>query len=67
MIRGADSHRMEIDFASLLLEVMDRRASDLHLTAGAPPMVRIRGRLIPVEGYPTLTPTDTREIVLKLR
>ncbi|HEV3129425.1 MAG TPA: type IV pilus twitching motility protein PilT [Solirubrobacteraceae bacterium] len=57
---------MEIDFASLLLEVMDRRASDLHLTAGAPPMVRIRGRLIPVEGYPTLTPTDTREIVYSI-
>ncbi|HUZ29280.1 MAG TPA: type IV pilus twitching motility protein PilT [Solirubrobacteraceae bacterium] len=57
---------MEIDFAALLLEVMDRRASDLHLTAGAPPMVRIRGRLIPVEGYPTLTPTDTREIVYSI-
>jgi twitching motility protein PilT len=57
---------MEIDFASLLLEVMDRRASDLHLTAGAPPMVRIRGRLIPVEGYPTLTPSDTREIVYSI-
>jgi twitching motility protein PilT len=45
---------------------MDRRASDLHLTAGAPPMVRIRGRLIPVEGYPTLTPSDTREIVYSI-
>jgi twitching motility protein PilT len=57
---------MEIDFAALLLEVMDRRASDLHLTAGAAPMVRIRGRLVPVEGYPTLTPTDTREIVYSI-
>jgi twitching motility protein PilT len=57
---------MEIDFAALLLEVMDRRASDLHLTAGAPPMVRVRGRLVPVEGYPTLTPTDTREIVYSI-
>jgi twitching motility protein PilT len=57
---------MEIDFAALLLEVMDRRASDLHLTAGAAPMVRVRGRLVPVEGYPTLTPTDTREIVYSI-
>jgi twitching motility protein PilT len=57
---------MEIDFAALLLEVADRRASDLHLTAGAPPMVRVRGRLTPVEGYPVLTPTDTREIVYSI-
>jgi twitching motility protein PilT len=57
---------MEIDFAALLLEVADRRASDLHLAAGAPPMVRVRGRLTPVEGYPILTPTDTREIVYSI-
>src|SRR5258708_79210 len=57
---------MELDFASVLLEVVDRRASDLHLTAGAPPMVRVRGRLTPLEGYPTLTPTDTREIVYSI-
>src|SRR5207302_2569777 len=57
---------MDLDFAQVLLEVIDRRASDLHLTAGAPPMVRVRGRLTPVEGYPVLTPTDTREIVYSI-
>ena len=39
---------------------------DLHLTAGAAPMVRVRGRLAPVDGYPTLTPTDTREIIYSI-
>jgi len=57
---------VNIDFAKLLLEVVDRRASDLHLTAGAAPMVRVRGRLAPVDGYPTLTPTDTREIIYSI-
>ncbi len=57
---------MNIDFSELLLEVIDRRASDLHLTAGAPPTVRVRGRLQAVEGYPTLTPADTREIVYSI-
>src|SRR5437660_378568 len=57
---------MEHDFAEVLLEVVDRRASDLHLTAGAPPMVRVRGRLTPLEGYPALTPTDTREIIYSI-
>src|SRR5882672_4979993 len=57
---------MNFEFADVLLEVLDRRASDLHLTAGAPPMVRVRGRLSPLDVYPTLTPTDTREIVYSI-
>jgi twitching motility protein PilT len=57
---------MNLDFAEVLLEVIDRRASDLHITAGAPPMIRGRGRLVPMDGYPVLTPTDTREIVYSI-
>src|SRR5438270_1611666 len=57
---------MNLDFAEVLLEVVDRRASDLHITAGAPPMIRGRGRLTPMEGYPVLTPNDTREIIYSI-
>jgi twitching motility protein PilT len=57
---------MDFDFADILLETLDRRASDLHIAAGAPPMVRVRGRLTPIEGAPTLTPTDTREIIYSI-
>jgi twitching motility protein PilT len=57
---------MQLDFADVLLEVIDRRASDLHITAGAPPTVRVRGRLVPMDGYPVLTPNDTREIVYSI-
>ena len=54
---------MSLDFADLLLEVIERNASDLHLTAGAAPTVRIRGRLQPLEDYPVMTTEMTREIV----
>ncbi len=57
---------MNIDFAELLMEVVSRRASDLHLSAGAPPTVRVRGRLTQLEGYPLLSDTDTREIVYSI-
>jgi twitching motility protein PilT len=57
---------VNFDLADLLLDVIARRASDLHLTAGAPPMVRVRGRLTGLEGYPTLSTTDTREIVYSI-
>ena len=59
MIRSA----MNFDFSEILLEVVKQKASDLHITAGAPPMIRVRGSLVPIEGMPKLTPTDTREIV----
>jgi twitching motility protein PilT len=57
---------MSIDFADLLMEVVGRRASDLHLSAGAPPTVRVRGRLSRLENYPVLSDTDTREIVYSI-
>ena len=34
---------MEFDFADVLMQVMERNASDLHLTAGSPPMIRYHG------------------------
>src|ERR671933_1190824 len=54
---------MTIDFSEILLAVVKQKASDLHLTAGAPPMLRVRGALVPMEGLPNLTPTDTRELI----
>jgi len=54
---------VSLDFAEILLAVVKNKASDLHITAGAPPMLRIRGSLVAIDGMPALTPTDTREIV----
>ncbi|MDP8968546.1 MAG: type IV pilus twitching motility protein PilT [Actinomycetota bacterium] len=57
---------MSFDFADLLLEVIERNASDLHLTAGAHPTVRVRGRLQALEEYPVMTTEQTREIVYSI-
>ncbi len=43
------------DLNGLLIQVLDRKCSDLHLTTGAPPTVRLNGELVPLEGYATLT------------
>jgi twitching motility protein PilT len=56
---------VNFDFADILLEVIEAGASDLHLTAGSPPMVRERGVLRPLD-YPLLSPQDTREIVYSI-
>jgi twitching motility protein PilT len=54
---------MNFDFSEILIQVVRQKASDLHLTAGSPPMLRKRGGLVPMEGLPNMTPTDVREIV----
>src|SRR5881275_3131704 len=56
---------MNFDFADILIEVIEADASDLHLTAGSPPMVREKGRLRALD-YPQLNPQDTREIVYSI-
>ncbi len=56
---------MDFDFADILIQVMERKASDLHITAGSPPMIRQRGGLIALD-MPPLSPQDTREIVYSI-
>jgi twitching motility protein PilT len=46
---------------ALLKVMIEKGASDLHITSGSPPQLRIDGRLIPLKTEP-LTPTDTKEI-----
>ncbi len=51
------------DFAAVLTEVAARQVSDLHLTAGSPPALRESGKVIPMEGFPKMTPQQTRDVV----
>jgi Tfp pilus assembly pilus retraction ATPase PilT len=47
----------KLDFAQLLLTTIEKKASDLHLTVGDPPMLRIHGSIQPIDGKPaSLTP-----------
>ncbi|MCD4702683.1 MAG: type IV pili twitching motility protein PilT, partial [Candidatus Aegiribacteria sp.] len=50
---------------TLLKEMMERRATDLHLTVGTPPVVRIDGELERME-YDPLTGQDTQNLVYSL-
>jgi twitching motility protein PilT len=54
---------MEIDFAEVLKQTVELNASDLHLTVGAPPMIRVRGELRGLADYPPLTSKDTRDMM----
>jgi twitching motility protein PilT len=46
-----------------LLKIMvEQKGSDLHITAGAPPRIRIHGQLDPCPDMPILLPADTKQL-----
>ncbi len=52
----AASEGEELILTDLLIEVLERKASDLHLTSGARPTLRLNGHLHPMDDRPVLTP-----------
>jgi twitching motility protein PilT len=50
----------------LLGETVTHDASDLHITVGQHPVLRVRGKLEPLESYPKLTPQLTRTLLYSI-
>jgi twitching motility protein PilT len=50
----------------LLTQMVGWNASDLHLTVGSPPAVRIRGELRPVEGIEPLEAETTHQLLYRI-
>ena len=53
----------ELHLNTLLAEMVAYGASDLHISSGLPPCIRIDGSLRPMEGYDILTASETRRLV----
>ena len=53
----------ELKIETLLEEVVKLNASDLHLSVGAPPTLRIDGLLVPVTGTDILTETEVERLI----
>jgi len=61
-MRG-ETPETRVSVAELLAKVLDLGASDLHLTSGARPAVRVHGRLSQLEEYPVLVPNEVQAMV----
>src|SRR2546428_3009124 len=46
----------------LLTIMIERGASDLHITTGPPPQIRLHGKLTPLTQFERLTPQDTQRL-----
>jgi len=54
------------DFADVITRMTEEGASDVHLSPGFPPAIRVRGRIVPLDDYGRLTPQETRDTVYSL-
>ncbi|MDQ1487332.1 MAG: twitching motility protein PilT, partial [Actinomycetota bacterium] len=71
---SGDAHSMHdnddalagFSLTDMLLAVLDRGASDLHLTAGARPTMRYNGSLAPMEELPVLTPPVIHQMMYQI-
>jgi twitching motility protein PilT len=52
-----------MELKTFLKVAVDKKASDLHMTADTVPIVRIDGRLIPLVDFPSLTREDCKRLV----
>ncbi len=52
-----------IPIPELLEVVLERGASDLHLTVGAPPTIRLHGDLVRLDEYPVMTPKGLQGMI----
>ena len=62
----ADDPDDGVHLTPLLIAVLERGASDLHITVGAPPTLRINGELKPMEDMPLLTPPMLQRMLYAL-
>ncbi|MDB5165153.1 MAG: pilT [Candidatus Saccharibacteria bacterium] len=59
-------NNQELRIELLLEEVIKKRASDLHLQVGLPPMLRVDGSLVPVAGFNPLDEANVEALVFAI-
>ena len=58
-----DQEDVQIPVPELLTALLEIGGSDLHLTAGTPPVVRVNGELERLDKYPSLTPRSLQGMI----
>jgi twitching motility protein PilT len=63
---GAAMGPDDVHINDLLEQVIDQRGSDLHLTAGSHPVIRVNGELRPLTEFPVLNGSQVRQMVYSI-
>src|SRR3954470_20781831 len=59
---GPNDAPPQISLSELLRSLSELHGSDLHVTTGSPPQVRVDGHLRPLESFRVLTSADTKQL-----
>jgi twitching motility protein PilT len=65
-LRDQDEGVVGFNLTEMLVQVLERGASDLHLTAGARPTIRHNGSLEALEDLPILTPPVIQQMLYQI-
>jgi len=60
------SEGAEVHLNDFLEKLIEMEGSDLHLTAGSPPMVRVHGTLLAMDEFGIQMPADLRRIIYEI-
>ncbi len=61
-----EGKELPVSIDELAKIVVEKNASDLHITAGSPPAIRVDGKIIPLKQYPVLQPKDTQKLIYSI-
>jgi len=64
-VAGEEQSLEDVTLDDLLRQCVERGGSDLHITVGLPPTIRLNGQLTPLP-YKPLTANDTRRLVYEV-
>lgn len=53
---------LQVSLSELLHRLSELGGSDLHVTTGTPPLVRVHGEIRPLDGYRPLTGSETKQL-----
>lgn len=56
----------DIDLSAILNIAVKGKASDVHMKAGVPPILRIYGNLVPIKGYERLAPDEIAKAAMRI-
>src|SRR3990172_4447559 len=65
-LEGNMPETAKLKIEKFLEEVIKKDSSDLHLTVGVPPMLRVDGALKPIEGVRALTDKDVKDLTFSI-
>ena len=56
----------DIDLSSILNVAVKSKASDVHLKAGVPPILRIHGTLVPIKNHDRFAPDEIAKAAMRI-